>query len=88
MPDLHQLTCERAGCGRAFSAVRSDAKYCSRRCRRAKLLPASPGDGLSAAEDNAEAQPEVVEDELDGWRLMPGGYLAPPPDPRNTFTVW
>ena len=74
----HQLTCQRAGCGRAFTATRSDAQYCSRRCRRDK----SPA--TLAAPPVEEAPAAVVGDDLDGWRRV-GGYLIPPPDPRNTF---
>ena len=59
-------------CGRPFTARRSDAHYCSRSCRR-RIAP-SP-EPVASAED------------LDGWRRLPGGRLAPPADPRNTFYV-
>jgi hypothetical protein len=74
----HQLTCQRAGCGRAFTATRSDALYCSRRCRRDK----SPTTLAPPPVEDAA----VVGDDLDAWRRVPGGYVIPPPDPRFTFT--
>jgi hypothetical protein len=86
MSSGHELTCQRPECGRKFTATRSDARFCSRSCRRAKSPPAPllevgepPG---SAAED----APAAAEDELDGWRRV-GGFLIPPPDPRNTFSA-
>jgi hypothetical protein len=77
----HHLTCQRAGCGRAFTATRSDALYCSRRCRRDK----SPVT-LAAPPVDTEEPPEVVEeeDDLNGWRRV-GGYLVPPFDERNVI---
>ena len=39
------------------------------------------------AVSTGEEVPEVVEDDLGGWRRMPGGYVVPPPDPRNTFRI-
>lgn len=77
----HNLNCSRAGCGRAFTSTRSDAMYCSRRCRRDKL-PAA----LAAPPVDTEEPPEVVEDDLNGWRRVPGGY-APPFDRRNVFHI-
>jgi hypothetical protein len=81
----HHLTCERAGCGRAFTATRSDARFCSRACRRDKSTPATAlpiGNG-PAVED----APAVTEDDLDGWRRLPGGLLAPPFDQNNVVRV-
>ena len=89
----HQLTCQRAGCGRPFTATRSDALYCSRRCRRDKTpvtppvrIPApSPAPAVVEAVSNGEEPAEGVEEEdLHGWRRV-GGYLIPPFDPRNVF---
>jgi hypothetical protein len=77
----HNLNCMRAGCGRPFSSRRSDALYCSRRCRRDK----SPA--TLAAPPMDEAPAAVVGDDLDGWRRVPGGYVIPPPDRRFTFTT-
>ena len=79
----HQLTCQRAGCGRAFNATRSDAMFCSRRCRRDKL-PAT----LAAPPVDPEEPGRVVEeeDDLGGWRRVPGGY-APPFDERNVIHI-
>ncbi len=66
----HRLTCER--CHRAFSAKRSDARFCSHRCQRRV--------------DPAVAEP--VADELPaGWRRM-GGYIVPPRDECFTFTIF
>jgi hypothetical protein len=89
MPMLrHELTCQRPGCGRTFTARRVDARFCTRSCRRAKRPPAPPVEVASTAVDTGEAS-EVVEEEdgLQGWRRV-GSYLIPPPDPSNTFTIW
>ena len=69
---MASLTCQR--CGRPFTARRSDARFCSRSCRRRSeaLTPSA-----------IPAEPE----DLDGWRRVPGGYVIPPPDPRNTFFI-
>ncbi len=68
----HELTCQRHGCGRRFTARRSDAKFCSRSCRRRGMT--SPDEAPAVAE----------EEDLHGWRRV-GGYLVPPFDPRNVF---
>jgi hypothetical protein len=68
----HPLTCQR--CGRPFTAGRSDARYCSRSCRRRSNAP-MPG-AIPAATGELE----------DGWRRV-GRYLIPPADPRLTFRV-
>jgi hypothetical protein len=84
----HQLTCQRAGCGRAFTATRSDALYCSRRCRRDKSIPAAPVPNRAARPaPPVEGAPAVTEDDLDGWRRLPGGLLAPPFDQNNVVRV-
>jgi hypothetical protein len=88
----HQLTCQRAGCGRAFTATRSDALYCSRRCRRDKSTPATAlpiGNGPAVEEAPAPVGSAVLsEDDIAaGWRVMPGGLIAPPPDPNLTFRL-
>jgi hypothetical protein len=67
----HPLTCQR--CGRPFTARRSDARYCSRSCRRRSNAPMPV------------AEPVAGELE-DGWRRV-GRYLIPPADPRLTFRV-
>jgi hypothetical protein len=86
MPSLHELTCERPNCGRTFTATRSDARFCSRSCRRAKPPPAPLVEVVKPAMSAAEEVPAAAEDDdLDGWRRGVGGYLIPPPDPRNTF---
>jgi hypothetical protein len=83
----NQLTCERTACGRTFSAVRNDARFCTRACRRAKSPPAPPVEAVSMALDTREEGPEVVEEEdLHGWRRM-GGFLVPPADPRNIVHI-
>jgi hypothetical protein len=83
MPN-HELTCQRAGCGRLFTATRSDARFCSRSCRRAKLPPAPPVEAVAPTVDTEEP-PEVVEEEgLHGWRRV-GPYLIPPFNPANVF---
>lgn len=63
-------------CGRTFAAQRSDAVACSRSCRRHLA---------KAARDPAPAP--VAVGELDEWRRLPGGLVAPPQDPRLTFRV-
>jgi hypothetical protein len=75
----HQLTCQRAGCGRAFTATRSDAMYCSRRCRRDK----SPATLAAPPVELAEV---VEEEDLHGWRRV-GPYLIPPFDARNVVRL-
>jgi hypothetical protein len=78
------VSCQRPGCGRSFTARRSDARFCSRSCRRAKLPPPTPVEAVTTV-DTREEPPEVVEEEdLHGWRRV-GGYLVPPFDPRNVF---
>jgi hypothetical protein len=68
MPSHHLLTCRRRACGRIFTATRSDARFCSRSCRRRKS-PAAP---------RVEAAPILAQDDnLHGWRRV-GGYLIPP----------
>jgi hypothetical protein len=85
MPSAHELTCERRSCRRKFTATRSDARFCSRSCRRAKLPPVPPVEVASTAVDTGEEPPEVVEEEdLQGWRRV-GPYLVPPFNPRNVF---
>jgi hypothetical protein len=83
----HNLNCMRDGCGRPFSSRRSDALYCSRRCRRGKspaALAAPPVDEAPAAAVEAEEA-----EDLGGWRRMPGGFLIPPFDERNVIhTDW
>jgi len=66
----HSLSCQR--CGRPFISRRSDARYCSRSCRRRPPV--------------GSALPTTT-DELGGWRRVPGGYVIPPADPRLTFRV-
>jgi hypothetical protein len=85
MPSVHELTCQRPGCGRKFMARRTDARFCSRSCRRAKLPPRPPVEVASKAVDTHDA-PEVVEeeDDLQGWRRV-GPYLVPPFNPANVF---
>jgi hypothetical protein len=84
----HQFTCSRPGCGRTFAAVRSDARFCSRRCRRSTSapVPAAVEAVESAAPVGSAARvgsAVLTEDDIaDGWRVM-GGFLVPPADPRN-----
>jgi hypothetical protein len=73
----HELTCQRPGCARTFTATRSDAQFCSRSCRRRHDTP-------SPAPTEAADSPPL--EDMDGWRRLPGGYVIPPPDPRFTFT--
>jgi hypothetical protein len=73
----HELTCQRPGCGRRFTATRRDARYCSRGCRR-RRDPPSP---MPAREADA-----VPADDLDGWRRV-GRYVIPPADSRYTAFV-
>jgi hypothetical protein len=82
----HHLTCERAGCARAFTATRSDARFCSRRCRRDKTPHTPLAEVVEPAISTAEEAPAAVDDDLDGWRRVPGGY-APPFDQRNVVRV-
>lgn len=83
----HNLSCSRAGCGRPFTSTRSDAQYCSRRCRRDKLPPVPAT--VEAVESGASDRGRLLaEDDLDaGWRQM-GGFLVPPRDPRLCTTVY
>jgi hypothetical protein len=75
MFNRHQLACQRPGCGRTFTATRSDAQFCSRSCRRHHDTP-SP-----APTEAADSAP--LED-LHGWRRV-GPYLVPPFNPANVF---
>lgn len=68
---MASLTCQR--CGRPFTARRSDARFCSRSCRRRS-------EALTPSAIPADA-------ELGGWRRVPGGYVIPPPDSRNTIFI-
>ncbi len=87
MSTAHHLTCQRPGCRRPFAATRSDAKFCSRRCRRSKRVSAPSAAAMSPAVDIGAEPPAVVDKEdLGGWRRV-GPFLIPPPDPRNTFRV-
>jgi hypothetical protein len=82
----HNLSCSRAGCGKPFSSTRSDALFCSRRCRRDKL-PASLVTPPVAAPAPVGSS-VLSEDDVDaGWRQM-GPYLVPPRDPRWCTTVY
>jgi hypothetical protein len=69
---MASLTCQR--CGRSFTARRSDARFCSRSCRR-RL------EALTPSPIPAETE------ELDGWRRVPGGGIIPPADSRLTVFV-
>jgi hypothetical protein len=83
----HELTCQRPGCGQAFTARRSDARFCSRSCRRAKLPPPPPVEAVTTTVDARKEPPEVAEEEdLHGWRRV-GPYLIPPFDARNVVRV-
>jgi hypothetical protein len=82
----HQLTCQRAGCGRAFTATRSDARFCSRRCRRDKTPPTPLAEAVAPAVSTAEEVPAAAEDDLGGWRRV-GGFLVPPYDERNVIHI-
>jgi hypothetical protein len=87
MPSVHELTCQRPGCGRRFTAKRADARFCTRSCRRAKLPPVAPVEAVATTVGTREEPPEVVEEEdLRGWRRV-GPYLIPPLDPRNVFHI-
>jgi hypothetical protein len=84
---MHELTCQRPGCGRLFTARRSDGRFCSRSCRRAKSPPAPLVEVVEpVAISAAEEVPAATEEDLHGWRRV-GGYLVPPMDPRNVFRV-
>lgn len=79
-----QIRC--AGCQRPFTPSRSDALTCSVRCRvavwrrRHDTPPVRPDPPVSTIVDT---EPE----DLDGWRRVPGGYVIPPPDSRNTIFI-
>ena len=79
----HVLTCRH--CGRTFTTKRSDAIGCSRSCRR-HLEKAARAPTSAAAVSPMGDIPAAAELE-DGWRRVPGGYVIPPADPRNTFFV-
>jgi hypothetical protein len=94
------MTIRCAECQRRFVPPRRDAVYCSTACRvkawRHRDHEVPPAEEVSTAVDTslvAEAE-EVVTTvttplvaELEGWRRLPGGLLAPPPDPRLTVFV-
>jgi hypothetical protein len=80
----HVLTCRH--CGRRFTTRRSDAIGCSRSCRR-HLAKAARAPAPDPTARIPEGEARETPDELDGWRRLPGGLVAPPPDPRLTFRV-
>jgi hypothetical protein len=80
----HELTCQRPGCARSFTARRSDARFCSRSCRRAKSPPAPVVEVVDTACAAKEVPAAIEEEDLPGWRRV-GPYLVPPIDPRNVF---
>jgi hypothetical protein len=87
----HELTCRR--CGGPFSAVRIDAGFCSRRCRRSTAAEVPTMVGSDTPAITSEEAPAPVgrgvlspEDIEVGWRYQ-GPYIVPPPDPRFTFHV-
>jgi hypothetical protein len=61
----HELSCQRPGCGRSFTAKRSDALYCSRSCRRRHDATPSP-----APEPAVLAAPGVP------WRRVAGAGVS------------
>jgi hypothetical protein len=85
----HHLTCQRASCGRAFTATRSDARFCSRSCRRDKTPASAPRIRAAHPSPAVEELAAIVDaDDLDGWRRV-GPYLIPPFDERNVIhTDW
>ncbi len=74
---LARHRCER--CHRSFAAKRSDARFCSHRCQRQVDPP--------VVETPVALETAVSNGDEDGWRRLPGGFVAPPADPRNTFFV-
>jgi hypothetical protein len=74
----HVLTCRH--CGKTFTARRRDAIGCSRSCRRHLSKTARDAAPIAVA-------PTADTDELNGWRRVPGGYVIPAADPRNTFFI-
>lgn len=74
----HQLTCRRAGCGRAFTATRSDARFCSRRCRRDKSIPAVPG--------RCDQRRDAASRDQPGQRVL-GHRMSPNQSTRTTVGV-
>lgn len=90
---LHPLRC--AVCSRTFTSRRSDATFCSVRCRVASWRR-SQRDSTAPAKSDAPPTAETPRtrgitadtDELeDGWRRVPGGRVIPPAEPRNSFFV-
>lgn len=77
-----------AGCQRCFEPRRSDALTCSVRCRVAAWRRRHDATvSVSAAVDTSAVREAPSHEELDGWRRVPGGYVIPPADPRNTYFV-
>jgi len=72
----HELTCRRPDCGRPFSATRS-----------------MPGSAVARVAATNRPQRRQWRRRRRLWsrttcaagRRVPGGYVIPPPDPRNTF---
>jgi len=78
-----------AGCQRLFEPKRSDALTCSVRCRVSVWRRRHDTTvSVSTAVDTPPArEAPPSREELDGWRRVPGGYVIPPADPRNTLFI-
>jgi hypothetical protein len=81
MPSAHELTCERPSCRRKFTAKRSDARYCSRSCRRAKS-PESPKQRWTLEERNRHAVLYSIDPALAASEYNKKARRAPPDAPE------
>jgi DNA-directed RNA polymerase subunit RPC12/RpoP len=78
-----EVACAR--CGQRFLSMRRTARFCGQRCRQAASEERHRVETASAAPPVEEA-PAAAEDlDLDGWRRVPGGALAPPYNPANVI---
>jgi len=76
-----------AGCGRTFTPRRSTATYCGVKCRVSVFRRRARPDDATSVLPGAPPTPRAEPEDLHGWRKLPGGFYAPPPDPRHTVYV-
>lgn len=78
---MHTLSCHQ--CGRAFEALRSDAKTCSRACRDAKFR-----DGKTISRNTSPTQKRREDELFDLHALHCRAYYATPPRDRQAYLEW
>lgn len=76
-----------AGCRRVFQPSRSDALTCSVRCRVRVWRRSRRADAAAPVQPDAPRTPRGEPEDLHGWRRLPGGFYAPPADPRSTISI-